>query len=179
MKKLFFICTLSLSIFFTAQTQASVVNAKNGDLYRGEEVVDGKATGGTCYLYTDYVESSKKGLHCTQITARPVYFTDREIHPQDEMVTVARITNYHRPEYPRIKTCAMNVNGTTYGNEIYGQDTTQLYNQILSWEDTVNGYEFDFFISISAETKLPTRTRLHLLKFNTEKDYDCVRLQKL
>jgi hypothetical protein len=174
MKNLILVLTLAASTSF-----AVTINSQNGDLYQGDEYVNEQATGKTCYLYVDYIDVNPVGKYCYNLTTRPVFSTDRNIHPKDEIVVMGHITNFHRPEYPKIKTCAMSLDGKTSGNDIYGDDDTTLYNQLFSWEGNFNGNQFDFFVTLSADTKKPSRTRLHRMNWMSETDYDCLNLQKL
>jgi hypothetical protein len=160
-------------------SQASTISENTAGLYQGEEQVNEHPTGHTCYLYVDYAAVNPVGNHCYNLTTRPVFSTDRDSHPKDEVVVQGQVTNYHRPEYPKVKTCAMNMDGKTSGNEIYGDDTANLYNQLFSWEAKYGRYQFDFFVNFSPVTKLPSRTRFHRMNWMSEKDYDCVNLQKL
>jgi hypothetical protein len=165
---------LSLSV-----GQAATINVAGGELYRGEEQINENTTGRICYLYLDYVETNPVGKYCYKLTTRPVFSTDRDSHPKDEIVVTGHITNFHRPEYPSIRTCAMNLDGKTSGNDIYGSDDTNLFNQLFSWEAQHGGYQFDFFVTFSPATKQPSRTRLHRMNWISEKNYDCVKLKKL
>lgn len=165
---------LSASISF-----AATISEKTVGLFQGEELVNEHSTGKACYIYVDYVKANTKGRHCYDLTTRPVFSTDRDTHPKYEIIVQSRITNYHRSEYPAVKTCAMSLDGRTSDNDIYEVDTTNLYNQIFSWEAKHEGYQFDFFVTFSPETKLPVRTRLHKMNWTSEKDYECINLQKL
>jgi len=166
---------LTLGIHLSAATN----NLKNGDLFQGEEQINEQATGQACYLYVDYVDVNPIGKYCYNLTTRPVFTTDRSLHPQDEIIVMGHITNFHRPEYPKIKTCAMSLDGKTSGHDIYADNTDQIYNQLFSWAGKHNGSEFDFFVTLSAKTKLPSRTRLHKLNAMSETNYDCIKLRKL
>lgn len=174
--------TLILSaalIMGTSISFAATVAENTVGLYQGEEQVNEQPTGRTCYLYVDYVESNPVGKHCYNLTTRPVFSADRDSHPKDEIVVQGHVTNYHRPEYPTVKTCAMSLDGKTSGTDIYGTDTTNIYSQFFSWAANYGGYQFDFFVTFSPATKLPSRTRLHRMNWMSEKNYDCVKLQKL
>lgn len=176
MKKILITITISL---ISALSFAGTVKVRSGDLYQGEEQVNENSTGRTCYVYLDRIEQNPVGKHCYKITARPKFFTDRESHPQDEIVTMSRITNAHRPEYPQFKTCASSLDGKTSGNDIYGDDESVIYTQFFAWAGDFDGNQFDFFITISPETKQPSRIRLHKLNWFSETNYDCVNLQKM
>lgn len=167
------------ALFISNLGFAATINSQNGDLYQGKEIVNDQPTGKICYLYVDYVEANPVGKYCHNLTTRPVFSTDRATQPQDPIVVQSRVTNYHRPEYPQIKTCAMNLDGKTSGNDIYGDQDANLYNELFAWEGQYDGSQFDFFVTLSAQTKLPIRTRLHKLNWHSETDYDCVDLIKL
>lgn len=169
---------LSIALMSSAAF-ATTINSHNGDLYEGQEYVNEQETGRTCYLYVDLIQVNPVGKYCYNLTTRPVFFTDREIHPKDEIVVMGHITNFHRTEYPGVKTCAMSTDGKTSGNDIYGDNDLNLFNQLFSWEGDYEGNQFDFFVTFSNRTKLPTSTRLHKLNWMSEKDYDCMNLRKL
>ena len=95
-------------------SQASTISENTEGLYQGEEQVNEHPTGRSCYLYIDYAEVNPFGTHCYNLTTRPVFSTDRDSHPKDEVVVQGHVTNYHRPEYPKVKTCAMNMDGTNW-----------------------------------------------------------------
>lgn len=176
MKKIF----ISLLTIFTGLSgHSATIHSVGGELYQGSELVNEKATGKTCYLYLDTVEANPVGLHCYKLTTRPVFTTDRANLPQDEIVVLGRITNYHRSEYPQLKTCAMNLRGQTSENDIYGNDDATLYNQLFSWQGKQGATQFDFFVTYSPVTKTPIRTRMHKMNRMSETDYDCVNLQKI
>lgn len=163
----------------TTFASATTVKVQSGDLYQGEEQVNEKSTGRSCYVYLDRIENNPVGKYCYNLTARPKFFTDREIHPQDEITTQSRITNAHRPEYPQFKTCATSLDGKTSGNDIYGDDDSLIYTQFFAWAGDYNGNSFDFFITIAPETKQLSRIRLHKINWFSETNYDCVELQKM
>jgi len=174
------ISILTVAILLSvSMSQAATISENTVGLFQGEEQVNEQPTGRACYLYVDYVEVNPVGRHCYNLTTRPVFSTDRDSHPKDEIVVQGHITNYHRPEYPTVKTCAMSLDGKTSGDDIYGTDATNLYNQLFSWEGQHRGYQFDFFVTFSPTTKLPSRTRLHRMNWLSEKNYDCVNLQRL
>lgn len=171
---------LSLLVLCAAVTShAAVINTQAVGLYQGDEYVNEHPTGRACYLYVDRVGANDKGKYCHAMTVRAVFSTDRDQHPQEEITVESRVTNYHRPEYPQIKTCAMTTENKTSGMDIYQDDDTQLYIQFLSWNGKYNGAEFDLFVTNSPETKAPSRVRLHKLTWFTEKNYDCLLSQKL
>lgn len=173
MKIIFALINL-LSVFAIAST----INAANGDLYQGQELVNEQATGKICYLYVDFIESNPIGKYCAKLTTRPVFSTDRSLHPQDSIVVQSRITNYHRSEYPNFKTCAASLDGKTSGFDIYGDDDSLVYTPFFSWEGSMGRDRFDFFVTFSPSTKQPTRIRLHRLNWMTETNYDCINLKK-
>lgn len=168
-----------LTLVFGFYSQSATINATASELYIGEELLDEHSTGKTCYLYVDQVNPIEKGQHCYSIYVRPAFATDGDKMPKDGLVVSSRITNYHRSEYPSIKTCAMSLDGKTSGNDIYQSDDSKLYNDILGWNGRYNGSQFDFFVSISPVTKLPVRTRFHKLNWYSEKNYDCINLKNV
>lgn len=162
-----------------SMSRAATISENTVGLFQGEEQVNEQPTGRACYLYVDRAEANPVGRHCYNLITRPVFSTDQDSHPKNEIIVMGHITNFHRPEYPAVKTCAMSLDGKTSDNDIYGVDTTNLYSQLFSWEAQYGGYQFDFLVTFSPATKLPVRTRLHRMNWMSEKDYDCVNLQKL
>lgn len=166
--------TLIVSFSFFSKSHAAVINSTAGDFFQGREYVNEQPTGKLCYLYVDQVASSNKGQHCQTMAVRAVFATDRSEQPQDQIIVESPVTNYHRAEYPAIKTCAMNLQGKTSENDIYQHEDTNLYIQFLSWNGKVNGNSFDLFVTNSAVTKSPVRVRLHKLNWHTETNFDCL-----
>jgi hypothetical protein len=165
---------LATASFAQAETQ----NLKAGQIYMGHELLNEQATGNSCFLTIQKVEPyADKGLHCFSVEF--LYASNRPDVPRDTLRVDSRITNYYRPEFPKVRTCAMNVNGTTSGDEIYGQDTQNLYNQIFGGESKAGGSQYDYFLTISPTTKLVSRARVHIQDLMTEKDVDCVQLEKM
>jgi len=147
------------------------------DHYRGDEFYNGKPTGQACYIIIDRVVKNPKGKHCYDISWR--YASNRLDVPKVELNVSSRITNYHRREYPKMKTCAMNIDGTTDGIDIYSDDTSELKNDIFNGMKKVENIEFHNFLSISTDDKLISRARIHGLKWNKEWDVDCLNLDKI
>ncbi|MFN3698020.1 MAG: hypothetical protein ACK4VO_11320 [Pseudobdellovibrio sp.] len=171
--------TLALVLTVTATTHANTINALNGDLYMGDEFVNERGTGHACYLYVDEISQQSARLHCYNLSVRPIFTTDRNEHPQDSLIVQGHITNAHRSEYPKIKTCASSLDGKTSGQDIYSQDTKNIYNHLFSWAGLFNGAQYDLFVTNSSKTKQPSRVRLHKLTTLSEKNYDCVNLKKM
>ncbi|NJL24500.1 MAG: hypothetical protein HC902_04585 [Calothrix sp. SM1_5_4] len=71
----------------------------------------------------------------------------------------------------------MNINGTTSGDEIYGNETDRLYNQIFGGKYTEGASSFDFFLTLDPVTKLVIMARIHVTKTFEQYDVDCVNLE--
>lgn len=165
---------LATSHLALAETQ----NLKQGQVYIGHELLNERATGNSCFItIQDVRANNEKGLYC--YTADFLFSSVRSDVPKDTLTVDSRITNYHRPEFPKVRTCAMNVNGTTSGNEIYGEDTSVLYNQIFGGETKLSGTQFDYFLTLAPDTKQAVRARVHIIDALEEKDVDCVALEKM
>jgi hypothetical protein len=158
---------------------AATIESNSGELYQGSEYLNEHPTGRICYVYLDYVVANPVGKHCYSLTTRPVFATDRDQHPKDEIELRSRITNQHRPEYPGLKTCATSLDGKTSGNDIYSDQTEGIYTQFFAWAGVHDGDQYDFFLTFSPESKRPVRARLHRMNWLSEKNYDCVGMQKL
>ena len=92
---------------------------------------------------------------------------------------VSRITNYHRPEYPQIKTCAKTLDSRTDSDEIIGLETSNLVTDTFGGTHKDGSVQYDYFLSLDRLDKTPTRSRIHVMKLFSEVDYDCVRLEKI
>lgn len=171
------ICALLIGAA-SAPALATVHALAPGQIYMGQEAVNERLTGNNCFITVQRVEPfAEKGLHCNSIDF--LFASERPDVPKDTLRVDSRVTNYHRAEYPKVRTCAVNVDGTTSGDEIYGQDTTALYNQIFGGAMTTGGVSYDYFLTLSPRTKEVARARVHIRDSSTEKDVDCVRLEKM
>lgn len=171
--------TLLIASFFCGSiAQASVLNVQSNQTYVGQEYVNDHATGNTCYVQVNNIENAnKRGLHCNNLSAQ--FLHNNEKINKEAVLLYSRVTNNHRPEYPQVKTCAMNIDGTTSGNEIYGMNTETLYNSLFSASGKNGTMSYDYFLTISPETKLATRSRIHMMSWFTENNIDCVHLKPL
>lgn len=143
----------------------------SGDTYKGLEFYNGKSTGESCYVVIERLSTNPKGLHCYDIKWR--YMSNRLDVAQGVLNVSSRITNYHRREYPELKTCAMSTDGTTDGDDIYGNNVEFLVNDIFNGELKQNGIEFHTFLSLDKSSKELTRSRIHGLTWKKEWDVDC------
>ncbi len=169
---------LILSLLFSfSLSQAATHALKSGQNYLGDEYLNNKPTGKQCYVVIDFVTTNDKGMHCYDINWR--YASQLDFTPKEPIMTSSRVTNYHRSEYPELKTCALNINGTSYGNEIYQENTNILYNEIYVGYEKIKRKEHHYFLSLSPETKLLTRAKIRILSWFTKKDIDCLNLELL
>jgi hypothetical protein len=147
-------------------------------VYGGLEAVGEVRTGNKCFVTIQEVGGLEaKGLHCYSIDFD--FNSAREDVPKNTLHVESRVTNYHRPEFPQKRTCAQNIDGTTSGDEIYGTDTTVLYNQIFGGMMKVGDTQFDYFLTLSPLTKEPVRARIHIQNSSVERDLDCVNLERM
>lgn len=163
-----------LVLTICSQANAVTIQSKAGDLYEGKEYVNEQATGKACYLYIDNVSTNLIGNHCYDVEARFATPSVKSNIVKDGVIVQSHITNAHRPEYPAIKTCATNLRGETSGNDIYSMNDENLFNSLFSWAGENQDAQYDFFITFSAESKKPSRVRLHELKTFSENNYDCL-----
>lgn len=148
----------------------------SGTTYVGEEYYNDKATGQVCYVIADNVIVNKKGNYCYDIKWR--YASLRSDIVKNDLTVSSRITNYHRSEYPKLKTCVKNIDGTTSGDDIYGDDTEILVNDIFNGIIKKDGTEYHLFLSLNSNKEL-TRSRIHGLRWNKEWDVDCINLKEV
>lgn len=167
-----------LGLLVGFQGSANTLNLKDRQIYVGAEVVNGQRSGDKCYITIQLIRPlAEKGLHCHSVDF--LFATAREDVPKETLTVDSRITNYHRPEFPKTRTCAVNVNGTTSGNEIYETNTEILYNQIFGGRTELRGVQYDYFLTLSPVTKEAARARVHIQTATTEKDVDCTNLEKM
>lgn len=170
----------SLSSFFILTSlNAEIVNVGEGDVYQGFEYKNERPTGLYCYLFVKRVEPSPRGMHCTLMNVQPIFSSKIPGSPDTEWSVLSSVTNYHRREYPERKTCAMTIDGHLDNDDIYSEDTTNIYNRLFSSMVQKNGVQFDFFVKISPENKEPFEFRLHRLSFWSESSWDCLHLKRM
>ena len=168
---------LTLGMFGFSTAFADTINVLANQVYGGKELYNESKDGKSCAISIQSVaDDSAKGLHCKKIGF--VFHSDRSDIPQNVLLVSSRITNYDRPEFPAKRTCAMNVNGTVSGPEIYGDDTSILYSQIFGGETVIGGTQYDYFLTIDPQTKLAVRARVHVTQPLNEYDVDCVNLKE-
>lgn len=153
----------------------AATNAVQRDqLYVGQELIvygmHEQPTGNLCYVKIDDVRANQRGKHCYDFDFQ--FLSNRPDVTKDIFSVQTRVTNYHRPEYPTTKTCAMNVDGTTYNDDIYGDNSNDLVNDI-SAGDKKGKPKLDFFLTLSRDTKLVSRARIHFMSMLKEYSVDC------
>lgn len=157
---------------------AATNNLKIGQVYRGREMLNEQFTGNSCFITIQHVEPSiEKGLHCSSADFQ--FASVRDDVPKDVLHVESRLTNSHRPEFPNVRTCAMNVDGTTSRDDIYGEATAALYNQIFAGQSKIAWTQYDVFLTLSPQTKEAVLARIHIQGLLTEKNIDCVNLEKM
>ena len=165
-----------LSLILSGTANAKTLAAYSGQTLQGTEQINEHSTGNICYVVIrDVVDKSNKGHHCYDIEAQ-FAFNNNNVS-KDHVFLMSRVTNYHRSEYPGIKSCAANVNGKTSEQDIYENNTEILYTPFFSADAKMGATQYDYFISIDPVTKMPSRARLHILKPFSETNYDCVNLK--
>lgn len=167
---------LASGVFGSIEAYAATHNLKSGQVYVGQETHNEQLTGKKCYITIQGVQAlPDKGLHCHVVDFQ--FSSVRDDVPKEVLKVDSRLTNRHRSEFPQIRTCAMNIDGTTWGPEIYEDDTSVLYNQILGGTHTAGSVRYDYFLTLSPDTKLAVRSRVHVTKTFNEYDIDCVNLE--
>lgn len=168
----------AFGICLAIESHAATQNLRVGEVYIGQETYNEHLTGNKCYItIRDVQPFPEKGLHCHIVDFQ--FSSIRPDIPKDFLRVDSRVTNYHRPEFPQLRTCAMNVNGTTSGPEIYAEDTSALYNQIFGGSHTDGGTRYDYFLTLGSVEKIAARARVHVVKAFSEYDVDCVNLERM
>jgi hypothetical protein len=174
MKCLWIALTLALGSYLA---EANTHNLRNGMMFRGTEEVGERPSGKVCYVVIDYVMPVSGWKHCYDIQFR--FASNHPSVSKDYLQVRSRVSNYHRPEYPQVKTCATNIDGTTYNNDIYEDDTNILYNELFSGSHKSNKGEHHYHLTLSPVTKTLTRARFYTLKLFSETAVDCVNLKEV
>ncbi|MCK6598293.1 MAG: hypothetical protein L6Q37_08015 [Bdellovibrionaceae bacterium] len=157
----------------------SALHVNSQALYHGQELINEHPTGNICYLYVDSITKNTKGKHCYEMQVRPIFTNPTHPLNNESLILVSQITNYHRKEYPQVKTCATSLDGKTSLDNIYGDDENQIFTPLFSTEFKSRKTQYDFFVTISSVNKMPTRTRLHQMEMFKELNIDCVNLTKI
>ena len=166
---------MSTFLLLSLNSFANTHSLEAGKVYMGRETLNEKATGNACYITIKATaQLSTKGLHCHQAAFQ--FDSQRADLPESELVVQSRITNYQREEYPEVKSCAVNVNGSVLGNEIYEEDTTVLYNQIFGGSFRSGLTRYDYFLTFEPVYKEAVRARIHVQGLFSEYDVDCIDL---
>lgn len=168
---------LTVHLLISSLAGAQTLNLQGGEIYAGQEFVNEHSTGKACTLQIRRIEQSPVGRHCYNIEARALFSSGGPKEFDQFVVLSGHVTNFHRAEYPQIKTCALSLDGKTSGDDIYGMNTDKLYNSLFSWEGVRGGTRGGFFITMSPETKVPIRVRFHKLNWYSENSYDCLYLE--
>lgn len=172
LKGLFFLILVSL------QVDASTHHLQGGQVFVGKEYENDRPTGQICYISVlTAMPLASKGLHCHKVVFQ--FNSNRSDIPRQNFAVISRITNYHRPEYPEIKTCAMNVDGTSSGDEIYATDTDLLFNHIFSGAAKFDGTDLDYFLSIDRRSKSLSRARIQFTSTFRRYHVDCLELEEM
>lgn len=166
---------------FSMNAFASSVNIYSGQTFVGQEQVDFKPTGKTCVVTVQNLfDYSIKGNTCKQVKVSYHFHNEELSREQQTGKMQTRVTNYHTKEYPQKRSCAEPMyleNGVKAKADIYGEDTTYLYNPMFNGEADVDGTEFHYFLSISGYTKTPTRAAINVVGWFSETLWECVNLQ--
>lgn len=168
---------LIIVFLFLHTTFANTFNFSERNILIGKEYFNTRPTGASCYVQLDYIEEvSFIGSHCYRLYITFGFSHNNSSHVRDVIPLQSRVTNYHRADYPELKSCAEPVVGGNYDGaevDIYGEETALLYNQIFSWEKKVNRLRQSVHLSFSKESKEPVNLRLHTLSWHRESDWDC------
>ncbi len=166
---------ISLTSFSLAHGDTHYMKA--GQIYMGEELHNGQPNRHYCFIeILQVIPRPERGLHCFSVEYK--FGSDNSDVPQGPFWVDSRITNAHRPEYPRLRSCAINVDGTSYGDEIYGDDTSILYNQIFAGgHNQGRNHLVDYFMALHFQSKQPRRVRTHITTALSERSIDCTRLE--
>lgn len=160
---------LILLIFISNLVLASTHNFYPGKVYKGHERINETNTNEQCIVKIQEIVPAMNKMHCYHI--KWTYFSKSFEGLYD---VTGRVTNRHRPEYPSLVTCATKTDNTTYGHEIYGDDTSLIYNQIFLGDHFVDDESHNYFLTLSQFTKELIRTRVYIVRGSNETTIDCI-----
>lgn len=172
---------LSSLIFLSTLANANITNTFQDQLFVGNEMINEHSTGGTCYVKIDNViDRSDKGIHCRDFSVQFLMQTTNYQITKEPVIVQSRVTNVHdSATYPRYKTCGELTSTAPKNASRFDENTADLYIQIASGETKVGRTQYHWHVSFNEETKIPVRTRVHLLSWFKEVDIDCVNLKPL
>jgi hypothetical protein len=175
-KNLWIISTLAL---LAIPAHAAVHNLSSGQVFMGQEYLNEQPTGAICYVTVNDVASVEtKGLYCSNIQITLGSLDPRV--PRQMLSLGSRVTNFDTPSYQEGKrTCAAKLDGSIAGDEVFGSDTSVLYIPFYAGMHQDGGTEYDYFLTLSPDTKLPTDSRVHVMTWSTEDDIDCKALHRM
>lgn len=155
---------------------AATLELQTKQVYLGDEYFNEKPTGNKCSVTINDVSTlNAVGKYCYQLEMT-IYTANPKV-PKLSLTLESRVTNMDMPEYPQMKTCAMNINGSVSGQEIYGDDTTKIYTQFFSGGEKINHLQYDFELTVSPTTKKASEASVHLTTWSTEDDVSCLDLK--
>ncbi|MEC9281522.1 MAG: hypothetical protein VX642_02330 [Bdellovibrionota bacterium] len=169
------------ALLLGAQLNATTIKANFGSTYLGKEYVKHMPTGNSCVVSIAHIaQYTTKGNNCNKVSLM-YYFHNQELTGHQQNGTLqSRITNYHTKEYKNgIKSCAepiLNEDGVKVEADIYGADTTYLYNPFFNGEAEKDGLELHYFLSLNAFDKTPTRAGINVVSTFSEELWECVDL---
>lgn len=173
------ILIVSLCALVATSALGAVNHLSDGQLYMGEELLNEQPTGRMCNVAIDSVAAmDSKGRHCSRVQVK-IHSADGRV-PHEAFSLNSRITNYDTPSYRAgLRSCAMKLDGSIAGEEIFGEDSTSIYTPFFNGMIEIDDTEFHTFLTLSPRTKLPVRARVHLLSAIEESDIDCVNLRQM
>lgn len=175
-KNIFAFCFLLLLISTTSF--GSTVDIISGDIFTGQEFMNDRPTGNTCRLEFIAVESFReRGLHCYKQKLVLDGFDTRLEVQGERLELVSRVTNSHRDEYPRLRSCAVNINGSVRGDEIYSDNTDILFNDAFIGGQRSRFSRVDYYLNMSSQSKRPTRLTITVTRLLSERSFECRFLQ--
>lgn len=175
------IAILSSLFFASFIANANITHTFQDQLFMGNEMINERPTGNVCYVKIDsLIDRQEKGLHCKDFTVQFLMTNQNYNITKEPVLVQSRVTNIHDAStYPKFKTCGELTSNAPIGTSRFDNNTQDLYIQIASGETRVGRTQYHWHLSFSDETKLPIRSRVHVLSWFKEVDIDCVNLKPL
>ena len=141
----------------------------SGTSYVGKETVNQQLTGNSCKVLIGQVQSINNATNCFDLNYS---FGSPSIVKNNLNLNSA----FTKVESDR-KTCAVNLDGSITGDEIFNAESDSVYTRLYSGMLKEGHTQYDYFLKISPDSRLPQEAAIHSMSFFSEKLVECVDLQ--
>lgn len=167
MWKLIFCLLVSTSLF------AQLTLVKEGDIFIGTEIYNHGDTGKRCSVEILEVEPHlSKGIHCSKLKVKYNFQTKQNKQPESTE-TIYSSRSFWRDG---VVSCASLVNAEDDQDKAFGQDTTELFNEMFSGSNGGIWNKSSYFMVFDKD-KLPLEALMSNVRPTIERTWTCVNLK--